>query len=110
MAGRSPFGVIPVRLTPLAISDVGSIWRYFAAQGGVEVADRVLERLETEFARIASMPARGHRRPDLTSHPVLFVRVYKFLIAYQTSAAEVMILAVLHGHRDLARELGQRTG
>ena len=99
----------PVRLTPLAISDVESIWRHFAERVSIEVADRVLGRIDTEFDRIARMPGRGHRRPDLTTHPVLFVRVYKMLIVYRASSDGVLVIAVVHGHRDLAAELRTRS-
>jgi len=96
------------RLTDSAKDDVRSIWSYYAERAGVDVADRVLERLNAEFGRITRMPGRGHRRPDLTTHPVLFVRVYQLLISYQPTPGGILIVAVLHGRRDLASVLNNR--
>ncbi len=99
----------PVRLTLLARADVNAIWTYFAEQSGVAVADRIRLRITGGCHKIVQMPGRGHRRPDLTKHPVLFVRVYQILIAYLPDHAQgPLIVAVLHGRRDLAVELRRR--
>jgi plasmid stabilization system protein ParE len=87
---------------------VQSIWAYYAETASVDVADRVLKRLNAEFLRLSRIPGRGHRRPDLTSYPVLFVRVYQLLISYQPTPDGILIVAVLHGRRDIARVLNNR--
>ncbi|MCX6608080.1 MAG: type II toxin-antitoxin system RelE/ParE family toxin [Acidobacteria bacterium] len=98
-----------VRLTLSARADVQSIWTYLAEQSGSSVADRIRHRITDEFRKIAQMPGRGHRRSDLTKHPVLFVRVYQILIAYQPNDAQgILIVAILHGRRNLVVELRRR--
>ena len=101
----------PVRLTLSARADVQSIWTYLAEQSGVAVADRIRRRITEEFHKIVRIPGRGHRRPDLTKHPVLFVRVYQILIASLPDHAQgPLIVAVLHRRRNLAVELRRRIG
>jgi len=52
-----------------------------------------------------TQPARlGHRRADLTSHPVLFFTVYSYMIVYRPHTP-LEIARVLHGKRDLKRIL-----
>lgn len=43
-------------------------------------------------------PARA-RRADLTSAPLLFWRVYSYLIAYAPAEQPLWIIAVIHGQR-----------
>ena len=55
------------------------------------------------------MPASGHRRTDLTRRPVLFYRLYSCLVVYQPGSQPLQILGVLHGKRNVARILKQRS-
>ncbi len=60
------------RLTPEARADLRLIWEYIA-QDKVIAAERLLDRFESAFFRIAQFPHRGHARPEVrTSEPVLF--------------------------------------
>ena len=54
------------------------------------------------------MPGIGHRRADHTSRPVLFYRIFSYLVIYQPGSGPLQILGVLHGKRNVARLLRQR--
>ncbi len=57
-------------LSPEADEDVWNIWRYLAEDTGVSAANRIEADLFRAFEVLAQTPGIGHRRPDLTSHPV----------------------------------------
>jgi plasmid stabilization system protein ParE len=61
-------------LSPEAEEDLWRIWSYLAQEAGLSVANRVESDFFAAFAALARMPGLGHRREDLTSHPVFFLR------------------------------------
>lgn len=93
----------PFQLTEDAISDIDAIWLYFRERADLETADRVVTEIFKGFYRLAEMPARGHRRPDLTSRPVLFYRIFSYLIIYQFGTEPLQILGVLHDYGSTLR-------
>jgi plasmid stabilization system protein ParE len=98
----------PFQLAEEAILDIDAIWLYLWEREGLETADRIVTELFKAFYRLAEIPNSGHRRPDLTTRPVLFHRRFSYLIAYQPGSRPLRILAVLHGKRDVARILRDR--
>jgi plasmid stabilization system protein ParE len=54
---------------------------------------------EIALSKAGSSPPSGHRRPDLTSSPLRFIRVRDYLIAYAPDERPLWIIAVIHGHR-----------
>jgi plasmid stabilization system protein ParE len=54
-----------------AEQDLNEIWEYIA-EGGVEAADRRIEKLFDGFESLARTPGIGHAREDLTQLPILF--------------------------------------
>jgi plasmid stabilization system protein ParE len=68
------------------------------------VANRVEAELYGTFEMLARNPRIGHKRSDLTSHPVLFLAVYSYMIVYRPNTP-LEIARVLHGKRDLKRIL-----
>ena len=98
----------PFQLTEDAVLDIHSIWLYLQEKNGLEFADRVVTELFKRFYRLADIPNRGHRRTDLTSRPVLFHKVFSYLIIYTPAGRPLQILAVLHGKRNIERILRDR--
>ena len=73
---------------------------------GPEVADRVVQELETAFEQLAANPDIGHRREDLTPDDrVLFWSVGPTLVAYRAQPEWVEILFVERGELDWERLL-----
>ena len=95
-------------ITDAASADVNEIWEYIA-RDSIDSADRVLESIYDEIARLGSSPGVGHRREDLAgSRSILFWPVGRYLILYRISSEEIVILAVLHGNRDIPAVLRDR--
>jgi antitoxin ParD1/3/4 len=91
------------RLTPQAVSDIFSIWR-FIAEDNPAAADRVEQAIFKACDLVASGPLIGRPRTDLTSLPVRFWVVQPFpsyLIVYRADRTPVEIIRVLHTARDL---------
>jgi plasmid stabilization system protein ParE len=91
-------------VSPEADTDIFDIWVYLTEQAGTEVANRVEEAIYAAFQQIARTPGQGHKRSDLTSNPVLFFKVFSYLIVYH-GARPVEIVRVLHGKRDIQQLL-----
>jgi plasmid stabilization system protein ParE len=61
--------------------DLYGIWD-FIGDDSPEAADRVADDIVAAIAALVPFPRQGHRRPDLTSPPLRFIRVHDYLIAY----------------------------
>ena len=68
-------------LHPQVIVDLTEIWEFIAADS-ISAADKVNEEILDAVAALVPFPHQGHRRPDLTSRPLRFIRVYDYLIGY----------------------------
>ena len=87
------------QLHPEAYNDIDALWEYIA-NDSLDSADRVREKIYDAIESLVPFPHRGHRRPDLTSRPLRFIRVYDYLIAYAPDEQPLWIIAVIHGRRD----------
>jgi plasmid stabilization system protein ParE len=94
-------------LTSRARRDLDEIWD-FIAEDSVDAADRWIEKLLAEIDLLAGNPGIGHKRTDLTHLPVFFWSVDAYLILYRVANAQVEIVAVTQGSRDVPRLLGNR--
>jgi plasmid stabilization system protein ParE len=95
-------------LAPAAARDLVQIWRYVRSESSGAMADRVEAVLREKMAVLASTPAMGHLRRDLTNADVRFFRVYSYLIVYRPFAKPLQVVAVLHGARDVLALLKER--
>ncbi|HUA82247.1 MAG TPA: type II toxin-antitoxin system RelE/ParE family toxin [Bryobacteraceae bacterium] len=86
-------------LHPLAAQDITEIWEYIAADNP-QAAGRVRDEIQDAIRALLPFPARGHRRPDLTSRPLRFITVRDYLIAYAPEERPLWVVAVLHGRRN----------
>lgn len=94
-------------LTRDARIDLQNIWD-FIAEDSFETADRVLEDFYRAFGQLAAMPGIGHKREDLTKQDVLFWPVHSYLVIYRGESKPLLIVAVLHGKRNLKKVLKDR--
>lgn len=97
------------RLTPSAIDDIDQAISYLASQAGWDLALKVERELFDVFEKLAAFPGLGHRRSDLTSLSLHFFPSEPYLIAYQPDTKPLIIHAVLHGARDVADLLSERS-
>lgn len=98
----------PFHLTEDAILDIDAIWLYLLEREGVETADRIVTELFKAFYKLADLPTAGHRRADLTGRPVLFYKVFSYLVIYAPGTRPLQILGALHGKRNVSRILRER--
>jgi plasmid stabilization system protein ParE len=86
-------------LHPEAAQDITEIWEYTANNSG-QAARRVRESILESIRKLVQFPHQGHRRRDLTSRPLRFIRVKDYLIAYAPEEKPLWVIAVMHGHRN----------
>jgi plasmid stabilization system protein ParE len=77
-------------LHPLAAQDITDIWE-FIAEGNPIAARRVREEILNAIRSLVHFPHQGHKRPDLTSRPLL--------IAYAPGEKPLWVVAAMHGRR-----------
>ncbi len=87
--------------------DLDEIWEHIAADD-IDAADRWIEKLFDAFEALGRTPGMGHRREDLTSHPVLFWPVGAYLVIYRAGRPAIEIVAVTQGSRDIPVFLSRR--
>jgi len=92
------------KLAPQAFRDIDELWD-FIAEDNLDAADRVRDEIFAACEKLAEMPGMGHLREDLADEPLLFWRVYSYLIVYRPDPQPLEIVRVLHGARDVERLL-----
>src|SRR4051812_10661634 len=85
-------------LHPEAFADIDEIATHIG-QDSPDAAHRVVDDIHHAIQSLLPFPHRGHRRPDLTSHPLRFLRVRDYLIAYAPDQDPLWVIAIIHGHR-----------
>ena len=90
------------RRTSKAESDLGEIWYHVATESGsVETADRLIDSITHRFVLLASQPHMGRRRDENLRPGIRTFPVGDYVIAYRVEGADVVVLRVLHGSRDI---------
>ena len=86
--------------SPAARQDLLEIWQYIAEESP-ENAVKVLDTIEEKCRLLSEYPHMGHKRKDLTNHPVLFWPVYNYLIIYKKDSNPLEVVRILSGYRNL---------
>lgn len=81
---------------PEALLDLDEIWEFIGADS-IDAADRVTAEILSAVRILPQFPNQGHKRPDLTSKPLRFIVVRKYLIAYAPDEDPLWVIAILHG-------------
>ena len=88
------------RVAPRAEADLDDIWLYVAKETArMDVATRLIDSITGRFSFLASFPYVG-RDEDLGAGSRSFA-VGEYVIVYCIEGADVLILRVVHGRRDL---------
>jgi toxin ParE1/3/4 len=100
---------------PAANRDLVAIYRHYAREAGIRVADRFFTQAKATFARLARMPGMGSRYEpdeplyaDLRYFPISRFRMY--LVFYRPIPRGIEVLQVLHGARDIHGILTEEFG
>jgi len=95
------------RLSPEAEAELDEVWWYIARESGkVETARAVAGSIAERFHFLSAYPRIGRRRddlrPGLRSYPV-----GDYVILYRIEGADVVIVHIFHGRRDIEGLLGR---
>ncbi len=96
------------RLSSEAEAELDEIWYYVAqGSGSIELADRFVDLLTRRFYLLAVHPYLGRKRDqDLLAGMRSFV-VGEYLILYRIEQADVLILHVVRGSRNIEGLFGR---
>lgn len=89
-----------VVFSPEARQDLVDVWQ-FIAHDSVRAADRVKEKIQKALDRLAEMPGLGHTRLDVQDPRYRFWKVYSYLIVYRYDPANLTVIRIVHGARNL---------
>ena len=96
-------------LTVEAQQDLKQIRDYVLQEGGFRVARYVVASIVNGFRSIARAPGQGHLREDLTPRTELrFWAVFSYLIVYRIDKKPLLIVAIVHGNRQVEQLLENR--
>jgi toxin ParE1/3/4 len=87
---------------PQARLDLLEIWHYIAADS-IQNANRIGERLDAAIRDLPRMPGKGHARADVPNPSYRFWTVKPYVIAYRYDDATLIVMRVVHGHRNFRR-------
>jgi toxin ParE1/3/4 len=89
------------RLAPQAEADLEDIAFYiFLESGNIEVADRVIQSIAERFDLLDAYPHAGRVRDDLRPG-IRGFPVAEYVVLYRVEGADVVIVRVVRGSRDL---------
>lgn len=90
------------RISKDARQDLDEIFLYWAKQAGINIADRLIDRITERFWLLADFPGVG-RAADNIAPGVKCFPAGKYLIYYRRTRNRTEILHVFHGARDQVR-------
>ena len=89
------------RLAPQAEADLEDIAFYiFLESGSLEIADRVIQSIAERFDLLEAHPRAGRARDDLRPG-IRGLPVGEYVVLYSVEGADVAIVRVVRGSRDL---------
>ena len=90
-----------VRFLAPAEADLLSLYDYISEQAGLHVAGDYIDRIETACLALQQSPERGMRRDDIRPDLRTLGFERRASIVFQVRAAEVVIVRIFYGGRDL---------
>ncbi len=91
-------------ISPAGRQDLIDIWTEIA-RDNLDAAERLLDRFEAAFQRLAEFPGMGSNRPDLIDLPVRFWTLGNYLIIYRAERSPIEIVRVLSAYRNIGAVL-----
>jgi toxin ParE1/3/4 len=96
-----------IRWTPASADDLQAISDYIA-NDSPHYADLVIEHIIEAVERAAQFPGIGRVVPETDRLEVREVRAYDYRAIYRVESHHIVVLAVVHGARDLLAALRNR--
>lgn len=88
-----------VTMRPKARIDMADIWSYIARDSERQ-ADKFIDRIDRQLARLALQPAIGRLRNELMENLRSFP-FERYLLFYQVTREGIDVVRVLHAARDI---------
>ena len=88
--------------TAPAIDDLRAIRAYIARDAAL-YADQFVERILTAVDGLQDFPARGRIVPEAAAPAIRELLYQNYRIIYSLEDRRIVVLAVIHGSRDLSR-------
>ena len=95
------------RIAPGAAADLDNIWLYIARDGTIEIANKLIDSITDHFFLLARYPHLGRARDEDFGAGSRTLAVGEYVVVYCVEAADVLILRVVHGRRDLESLFGE---
>ena len=92
-----------VKFTRRSLQDLSDI-RDFIKQDSTENAERFVQRIEDQCLKLASHPYIGRLRTDVPGR-LRSIAFGRYVIFYKPVDDAVIVVAVVHGARDISRAL-----
>jgi toxin ParE1/3/4 len=90
------------RIAPRAEADLDYIWVYVARESGsLEIATRLIDSISDRFYFLSSFPWAGRARDEDFGSGSRSFGVGEYVIVYRVEDADVFVLRVVHGKREL---------
>ena len=99
-----------VKFQPLAEADLFELYRYIAKEASHGIAGAFVDRIEAACMALQTFPQRGTRRDDIRRGLRTMGFERRATIVFQVKRAEVLIVRILYGGRNLDRILRRTTG
>jgi len=95
------------RVAPQAVADLDEIWYYVAKESGsAEVANRLIDSITDRFFLLTGHPYLGRPRDDSFGPGSRSFPIGEYVVVYRVQNADVLILRVAHGRRDIEALFG----
>lgn len=94
------------RVAARAAADLDEIWYYVAKESSVEIAGRLIDSVTNRFLLLSTHPHLGRSREDDFGAGLRSFPVGEYVIVYCVEKADVLILRVAHGSRDIEALFG----
>lgn len=95
--------MLKLNRTPRAHADLTDIWLYIGADNP-NAADRVLDAIQGRLSRLLDHPRTGLLREDI-GPGIRRVVIGQYLAFYRVTEDTVDVLRVLHGKREIDRDM-----
>jgi toxin ParE1/3/4 len=95
------------RVAQRAEADLDDIWLYVARESSsIEIANRLIDTITDRFLTLAHFPYRGRSREEDFGPGYRSLPVGEYVIVYCVENADVLVLRVVHGRRQLEALFG----
>ena len=98
---------VPIRWLKQAEHELDEIWR-FVAEDSPQNASAIIVRLVKAARDLGDDPRIGHVVPEFNQIEIREYAVWPFRLVYRVDESGIVILAIVHGAREMPAEVVKR--